>query len=118
MENLRGDLSKVAHLVVARAGASTIAELACAARPALLVPLPNAIDDHQSANAHALSDVGAARLLPQHGLTPEMLAAEMAGFLNFPARMQAASLAVATIARPGAVRELADLILSLIKERQ
>jgi len=108
----------VAHLVVARAGASTIAELACAARPALLVPLPNAIDDHQSANAHVLSDVGAARLLPQHGLTPEMLAAEMVGFLNFPARMEAASLAGAAIARPGAVRELADLILSLIKERQ
>ena len=108
----------VAHLVVARAGASTIAELACAARPALLVPLPNAIDDHQTANARVLSDTGGARLLPQNGLTPEMLAAEMVGFLNFPARMAAASAAAAAIARPGAVRELADLVLSLIKERQ
>ena len=108
----------VAHLVVARAGASTIAELACAARPALLVPLPNAIDDHQSANARVLSDVGAARLMPQNGLTPEILAAEMVGFLNFPARMEAASVAAARIARPGAVRELADLVLALVKERR
>lgn len=108
----------MAHLVVARAGASTIAELACAARPALLVPLPNAIDDHQTANAHVLSDAGAARLLPQNGLTPELLAAEMVGFLGFPARMLAASVAGASIARPGAVRELADLVLALVKERR
>jgi UDP-N-acetylglucosamine--N-acetylmuramyl-(pentapeptide) pyrophosphoryl-undecaprenol N-acetylglucosamine transferase len=108
----------LAHLVVARAGASTIAELACAARPALLVPLPNAIDDHQTANARVLSEAGAARLLPQAGLTPALLAAEMVGFLNFPARMAAAAAAAAGLARPGAVRELADLVLSLIKERQ
>ncbi len=108
----------LAHLVVARAGASTIAELTCAARPALLVPLPSAIDDHQSANARVLSEAGAARLLPQNGLTPGLLAAEMVGFLNFPARLEAASVAAARIARPGAVRELADLVLNLIKERR
>ena len=108
----------VAHLVVARAGASTIAELACAARPALLVPLPSAIDNHQMANGRVLSDAGAAQLLPEQGLTPALLAAAMVSYLNFPARMAAAATAGAAIARPGAVRELADLVLSLIKERQ
>ncbi len=103
-----------AHLVVARAGASTVAELACAGRPSLLVPLPSAIDDHQSANARVLSEPGAARLLPQPGLTSELLGGEIAGFLSFPARLEAAHLAAAGLARPGAVRELADLVLSLM----
>ena len=54
-----------AHLVIARAGASTVAELAVAGRPAILVPLPGAIDDHQSANARALAQAGGAWVVPQ-----------------------------------------------------
>ncbi len=113
-----GDVARLlanAHLVVARAGASTVAELAVAARPSLLVPLPSAIDDHQSANARVLSEAGAARLLPQAGLTPELLAGEINAFLSFPARMQAAHDAAAALGQPGAVRELADLVLSLAR---
>ena len=59
-ERLRG-----AHLVIARAGASTVAELAVAGRPAILVPLPGAIDDHQTANAAALAEAGGAWVMPQ-----------------------------------------------------
>ena len=54
-----------AHLVIARAGASTVAELAVAGRPAILVPLPGAIDDHQTANARALAEAGGAWVMPQ-----------------------------------------------------
>jgi len=104
-----------AHLVVARAGASTVAELAIAARPSLLIPLPSAIDDHQTANARVLSEPGAARLLPQAGLSAEMLAAEITGFLGVPARLQAAHEAARPLGQPGAVRELADLVLSLMR---
>ncbi|WP_272911020.1 glycosyltransferase, partial [Falsiroseomonas oryziterrae] len=64
----------MAHLVIARAGASTVAELACAGRPSILVPLPSAIDDHQTANARSLASVGAAWLMPQPAFTADALA--------------------------------------------
>ena len=63
----------VAHLVIARAGASTVAELAIAGRPAILVPLPGAIDDHQSANARALAEARGASVIAQRDLRPEVL---------------------------------------------
>ena len=59
------DRLRMAHLVIARAGASTVAELAIAGRPSILVPLPGAIDDHQSANAASLADAGGAWVMPQ-----------------------------------------------------
>src|SRR3546814_4622181 len=58
------------HLVVARAGASTIAELTAAGRPAILVPLPSAMDDHQTANVRETVETGGARAIPQSKLTP------------------------------------------------
>src|SRR5574343_230125 len=63
-----------ADLLICRAGALTVAELACAGVPAILVPFPHAVDDHQTGNARFLSESGAAVLLPQHELTPEKLA--------------------------------------------
>lgn len=63
-----------ADLLICRAGALTVAELACAGVPAILVPFPHAVDDHQTGNARFLSEAGAAVLLPQHELTPEKLA--------------------------------------------
>src|SRR5262249_1719636 len=63
-----------AHVVIARAGASTVAELAVAARPAVLVPLPGATDDHPSANAASLAAGGVAIVMPQTTLTPVALA--------------------------------------------
>lgn len=71
-----------ADLVVCRAGALTVAELAAAARPALFVPFPFAVDDHQTANARALVEEGAAGLLPQTELTAATLADRLAALLD------------------------------------
>lgn len=102
-----------AHLVIARAGASTVAELACAGRPALLIPLPGAIDDHQSANARLLAAAGAAELHPEAALTPAALAARLAALFADPARLAAMAAAAAALARPHAAAALADAVLAL-----
>ena len=101
-----------AHWVIARAGASTVAELACAGRGSLLVPLPHAIDDHQSANARALADAGAAVVMPQPGFTPAALAARLAAVLESPDALGRAAAAAAVLAAPQAAATLADLVLS------
>jgi len=102
-----------AHLVVARAGASTVAELECAGRPAVLVPLPSAIDDHQNANARALAEADAAWVYPQPAFTPAALAERLAGLFAVPARLVSAAAAAASLARPHAARDLADRVLAL-----
>jgi UDP-N-acetylglucosamine--N-acetylmuramyl-(pentapeptide) pyrophosphoryl-undecaprenol N-acetylglucosamine transferase len=99
-----------AHLLVTRAGASTIAELSVAGRPAILVPLPGAIDDHQSANAAALADIGGAWVMPQPQLTPAALAARLAELFASPAALAHAAAQAATLARPDAASCLADLV--------
>ena len=103
-----------AHLVIARAGASTVAELAAVGRPAILVPLPGAIDDHQSANATALADAGGAWVMPQADLTPEGLAGKLASLLVEPNRLTRAATAAAAIGRPDAAARLADLVEAAI----
>lgn len=104
----------LAHLVVARAGASTVAELACAGRPSLLVPLPSAIDDHQTGNARALDAAGAARLMPQADFTPEALARHLTTVFETPVVLVRAAAAAARLARPDAARRLADLVQGLV----
>jgi UDP-N-acetylglucosamine--N-acetylmuramyl-(pentapeptide) pyrophosphoryl-undecaprenol N-acetylglucosamine transferase len=99
-----------AHLVIARAGASTVAELAVAGRPSILVPLPNAIDDHQSANARALSVAGGAWVVPQPEFTPESLARLLLEVAEDTAGLAAASRAARSQARPDAAVRLADLV--------
>jgi UDP-N-acetylglucosamine--N-acetylmuramyl-(pentapeptide) pyrophosphoryl-undecaprenol N-acetylglucosamine transferase len=106
-----------AHLVVARAGASTVAELACAGRPSLLVPLPHAIDDHQSANARTLASAGAAWMVPQPEFTPALLAERLSALLPDPDALAAAAGAAARLAQPAAARRLADLVLHLVRSR-
>ncbi|CAM3552105.1 undecaprenyldiphospho-muramoylpentapeptide beta-N-acetylglucosaminyltransferase [Halomonas lysinitropha] len=71
-----------ADLVVCRAGALTVAELAAAAKPALFVPFPHAVDDHQTANAQALVDEQAAQLMPQHEMNSATLAESLASLLD------------------------------------
>jgi UDP-N-acetylglucosamine--N-acetylmuramyl-(pentapeptide) pyrophosphoryl-undecaprenol N-acetylglucosamine transferase len=105
-------LYSTAHLVIARAGASTVAELACAGRASLLVPLPGAIDDHQSANARALADAGAARVVRQQDFTPTGLAAALTELLEAPDALARAAAAAAALAAPQAAATLADLVLS------
>ena len=99
-----------AHLVIARAGASTVAELAVVGRPAVLVPLPGAIDDHQSANATALADTGGAWVMAQSGVTPATLAEKLAFLLGDPAGLEAAAGIAASAGRPDAAARLADLV--------
>jgi UDP-N-acetylglucosamine--N-acetylmuramyl-(pentapeptide) pyrophosphoryl-undecaprenol N-acetylglucosamine transferase len=101
-----------AHLVIARAGASTVAELAVAGRPAILVPLPGAIDDHQTANARALAEAGGARVMAQPVFTPQALAEQLEMLLPSPAVLAEAAVAARTQARADAASRLADLVES------
>ncbi|WP_270937267.1 glycosyltransferase, partial [Falsiroseomonas oryzae] len=105
----------MAHLVIARAGASTVAELACAGRPAVLVPLPHAIDDHQTANARALAGAGAAWVIPQPAFTAEALAKQLESLFATPSVLVRAAAAAAKEAHPEAARRLADLLQSLLR---
>jgi UDP-N-acetylglucosamine--N-acetylmuramyl-(pentapeptide) pyrophosphoryl-undecaprenol N-acetylglucosamine transferase len=99
-----------AHLVIARAGASTCAELAVAGRPAVLVPLPGAIDDHQTANAAALQIAGGARVIAQPEFTAPTLAALLTGLLTEPKSLAAAAHAAAAAAPHDAAARLADVV--------
>jgi UDP-N-acetylglucosamine--N-acetylmuramyl-(pentapeptide) pyrophosphoryl-undecaprenol N-acetylglucosamine transferase len=103
-----------AHLVIARAGASTVAELAVAGRPAIFIPLPTAIDDHQRENANALADAGAAWRLDQAGLTPEILAEKIATLVNTPKILQDAAGSASGQGRADAAEKLAELVLSKV----
>lgn len=103
-----------ADLVVSRAGAMTVAELAAVGVGAILVPFPHAVDDHQTANARFLVEGGAARLLPQSGLTPAGLAELLQGFDRERCRQMA--LAARALARPEATEALADELERLAKD--
>jgi UDP-N-acetylglucosamine--N-acetylmuramyl-(pentapeptide) pyrophosphoryl-undecaprenol N-acetylglucosamine transferase len=98
-------------LVVCRAGALTVAELAAAGAASILVPFPHAVDDHQTLNARYLAEAGAAILLPQGELTPGRLA-ELIRSLDRE-RLLAMAEAARALARPGATREVADICMEL-----
>ncbi|MEG3088222.1 undecaprenyldiphospho-muramoylpentapeptide beta-N-acetylglucosaminyltransferase [Sphingomonas sp. PB4P5] len=102
-----------AHLVIARAGASTLAELTVAGRPAILVPLPSATDDHQTVNAKEMTVAGGARTIDQRSFTPIELAKQMQRLGLDPAALQNAAGRARSCGRPDAVRDLADLVESL-----
>jgi UDP-N-acetylglucosamine--N-acetylmuramyl-(pentapeptide) pyrophosphoryl-undecaprenol N-acetylglucosamine transferase len=104
-----------ADLVICRAGALTVSELAAVGVPALLVPFPYAVDDHQTHNAQFLVQARAGVLLPQESLTPENLAEALRDFCAEPAegreRLCAMATAARRLARPEATRQVADLCL-------
>ncbi len=102
-----------AHLVIARAGASTIAELTAAGRPAILVPLPSATDDHQTANAREITEAGGARTIPQRAFTAQELAKQMQKLGLDPKALENAAARARGVGRPDAVRDLADLVESI-----
>lgn len=97
-----------ADLVLCRAGALTVAELAIMGRPSILVPLPHAIDDHQSANAQFLSDRGGAILLRQSEMTVESLTGELQGYLSQPGQLSTMAAAAAKAATPDAAAAVSD----------
>ena len=99
-----------AHLVIARAGASTIAELTAAGRPAILVPLPIATDDHQTVNAREMARAGGARMIPQDEFTPEALSAQIAAIAGDAQALSNAAERALSVGRPHATSDLADLV--------
>ena len=101
------------HLVVARSGASTVAELAAIGRPAILVPLPHALDQDQFANAGVLDSAGGAIRLVQREFTPQRLAAELAALAAAPERLAAMAAAARSLGRLDAAERLADLVLEV-----
>jgi len=105
---------KAANLLICRAGASTIAELTAAGRPAILVPYPYATDDHQTANARAVTQAGAGWLVPQPQFTATWLAKRIAELLDRPAELSAAAEQAKKLGRPDAAEHLANMVLSLV----
>lgn len=99
-----------AQLVIARAGASTVAELTAAGRPAILVPYPYATDDHQTANAQAVDAAGAGWLMAEKDFTMIALAARIADFLNNPAQLADAAAHARAMGIPDAAGRLARVV--------
>jgi UDP-N-acetylglucosamine--N-acetylmuramyl-(pentapeptide) pyrophosphoryl-undecaprenol N-acetylglucosamine transferase len=100
------------HLAICRSGASTVAELAAVGRPAILVPYPYAMDDHQTANAQAVADAGGAWLMPQTAFTPRSLADRLTALLDLPATLTKAAEAAHARGATDAASRLADIVLA------
>ncbi len=101
-----------AHLFIGRAGASTIAELTAVGRPAILVPLPIATDDHQAANTREMVKAGGARSIRQERFTAKELAKQINAMAQHPETLATAAHAAWNCGRPKAAEDLADLVES------
>jgi UDP-N-acetylglucosamine--N-acetylmuramyl-(pentapeptide) pyrophosphoryl-undecaprenol N-acetylglucosamine transferase len=99
-----------AHLVIGRAGASTVAELSAAGRPAILVPFAAATDDHQTANAREMVKAGGARAIQEADFTPQVLARQIEALAMDPIALANAAARALSVGRPHAARDLADLV--------
>jgi UDP-N-acetylglucosamine--N-acetylmuramyl-(pentapeptide) pyrophosphoryl-undecaprenol N-acetylglucosamine transferase len=99
-----------AHLVISRAGASSVAEIAAVGRPAILVPFALAAEDHQTLNARAFAGAGGAWVMAESEFTPDALAMRLAALMTDPDRLSRGAAAAAAQGRPHAARDLADLV--------
>ena len=106
-----------ADVVVARAGAMTVAELTACGKPAILIPLPTAIYDHQAKNAKVMADAGAAVVLPQAELSGHKLVQELASILDEPNRMRAMSAASLSLRRMDAAEAIVRECYALIGDQ-
>jgi len=106
------------HLLIARAGASTCAEVTTIGRPSILVPYPHATDDHQTRNAQNLETVGACKLIAQAKLTPEYLGKELQNLLDNPHILKQMADAAYNAGQPDAATRLADAVEDLIKVKE
>ncbi|MFT4012949.1 MAG: UDP-N-acetylglucosamine--N-acetylmuramyl-(pentapeptide) pyrophosphoryl-undecaprenol N-acetylglucosamine transferase [Paracoccus sp. (in: a-proteobacteria)] len=104
-----------AQLVISRAGASSIADLTVIGRPSILIPFAAATGDHQSANARALAETGAAGVLPESALDPESLARDIRDILSDEARATRMAAAALRLGRPEAARNLAEIVMELTR---
>ena len=102
-----------ADLVISRAGATTCAEIAAAGKPAIMIPLPTAADDHQRKNAEALQNAGVAKMILQAELTGERLADELKSLIEAPDEVASMAAAAKKIARPDAAAATVDIIEEL-----
>jgi UDP-N-acetylglucosamine--N-acetylmuramyl-(pentapeptide) pyrophosphoryl-undecaprenol N-acetylglucosamine transferase len=107
-----------ATLVVSRAGASSIADISVIGRPAILVPYPHALDDHQAANAAGLVSAGGAFMIREEELTAEVLAGHIAAILSDPEGASAMARASRGQGRPDAVEHLAALVEDLARQKR
>lgn len=102
-----------AHLFIGRAGASTIAELTAVGRPAILIPLPIATDDHQAANTREMVKTGGARMIRQDAFQPKELAKQIQAMAMNPGSLANAAHGAFNCGRPDAAKDLADLVESM-----
>jgi len=102
------------HLVIARAGASTVAEVATVGRPSILVPFPYAADDHQARNAHAVNDAGAGWILPEAAFSADTLRGRIESLFGMPVVLERTAANAKALGRPEAAKNLADLVVQLI----
>ena len=109
IEDMPGALAQ-ADLVISRAGATAVAELAAAGRAALLIPFPGAADQHQLENARAMERAGGARIILQSELTPQRLATEILGLMANPGTLEKMEACARRLARPDAAERIADMV--------
>jgi UDP-N-acetylglucosamine--N-acetylmuramyl-(pentapeptide) pyrophosphoryl-undecaprenol N-acetylglucosamine transferase len=109
IEDMAGKLADC-HLMIGRAGASTIAELTAAGRPAILIPFAAATDDHQTANAREMVKAGGARAIKQDAFTPDVLARQIEALAMDAVALNNAAARALSVGRPHAARDLADLV--------
>ncbi len=107
-----GDAYDLADLVVARAGAMTLAEITACGKPSILVPFPHATHNHQEANARAMMQMGAAEMILDHELKPENLAATVVKFIDTPPILREMSVSVRMLSRPAAAEKIAAALLA------
>ncbi|MEE2787953.1 MAG: undecaprenyldiphospho-muramoylpentapeptide beta-N-acetylglucosaminyltransferase [Myxococcota bacterium] len=107
------DVLDQADLVIARAGATTVAELACMGRPAIFIPFPYAADDHQAANAESLVTAGAAKMVREENMTTDGMIELIDNLLSEPSRLAEMSVCAKTRGRPDAARSIVSDLLRL-----
>ena len=103
-----------AHYIIARAGASSVSEIALMGKPSLLIPLAIAMDDHQTVNARSLESHGTADILPESEFTPESVANILQDRLNDSNWLSSAAATARTLGRPNAARDLAQLVITTL----
>lgn len=113
IDDIAGELRKT-HLVIARSGASTVAEVSTAGLPAIYVPYPHHKDQQQKKNALAISSTGGAWVMSEDIFTIESLLAKIEGFLQNPEILQRAALSAKTCAKPDAAKKLGNLVTAIV----
>lgn len=103
-----------AHLIISRSGASTMAEITAIGRPAIFIPYPHAVDDHQTANAEAIDAAGGGWLIPQGSFEPDAIAARLTSLFSMPRILAGAAHAAGAVGRSDAAARLADMICEML----